>query len=213
MRFARSIPGTLGSIASGLWKLLGIIGIPGDFKIWMDLVKGMRFSEVVVWLPMLLGVAWSAYLYRREIRQWTRRGSNNEESFDMPIDEAIKYLGRTVQHSFGASRRFDRVAFKMLHKPMCSGELPVIGSSEQHGVLSVPSVIPPKRCIEMTPEEQVVPIGLSAPDGVRFRLIAYADKNWLDNWDGVSQPVILEQYSDLRVRSADVYRLWPRLIR
>ena len=128
--------------------------------------------------------------------------------FDMPIRQAIDYLETTVTHTFDRSSLADRVAFKKLHELMCNGSLPVVGATETFGVRRR---IYPERCCKLTPEEQVVPQNPSSPEGVRFCLVDFADKNWKQNWDGKSQPKILETYMDLRVRSSDVYRTWPRV--
>lgn len=131
------------------------------------------------------------------------------ESFDMTIRAAINYLHESVQHAHEGSGSSNRSAFRVLHELMCSGDLPVVGTTGKHGYGRVQR-IPTKRCRKLTPQEEVVPLNTATPEGVRFCLIAYEDKDWLDNWDGVTQPVILEQYEDLLVRSVDLYRIRPR---
>jgi len=131
----------------------------------------------------------------------------NEASFDMPIRDVIGHLEQTVPHSFDQSSSAERLAFKQLHERMCSGDLPVIGSTTAFGS---PQLIPAAKCRELTPQDQAVPANPSAPQGVRFCLIQYLDPNWADDWDGLTQPKIVVQYTDLRVRSVDLYRLWPR---
>ena len=133
--------------------------------------------------------------------------NDSDPSFDMSIRAVINYLAETVPHSFDRSSLSDRAAFKKLHELMCSGALPVVGATETFGVRQR---ISPEKCFELTQEEQVVPLNPASPEGFRFCLTSYADKNWEHDWDGKTQPEILEQYTDLRVRSEDVYRLWPK---
>lgn len=116
-------------------------------------------------------------------------------------------LGRTVTHTFDRSSLSDRVAFRKLYELICSRELPVVGATETFGVRHRTAL---ERCAKLTPEEQVVPRNPSTLEGVRFSLIDFADKNWKQDWDGRAQPQILEKYIDLRVRSSDVYQLWPK---
>ena len=147
---------------------------------------------------------------QREVEKALAKAEDKAKSiqrFDMPIRSAILYLANTVPHTFDRSSLVERNAFNGLHKLMCDGELAVIGATKVFGVCER---IPPSRCRELVPEEQVVPLSPSSPDGIRLLLINYADKNWKKDWDGKTQPEIIEQYTDLRLRSSDVYRIWPK---
>ena len=182
------------------WLELGGAGL----IIWLK-IKTLIASE---W-PLAVGLALVASCFYMAWRTRNKERAEELENapFDMPIREAINYLGRTVPHSFDRSSLSDRLAYEKLHERMCSGELPVIGATKE---LDVPQPISPKQCHKLTPKEQVVPKHRSTPEGVRFLLIQYVDPDWEDGWDGLTQPQVVVKYTDLRVRSADLYNLWPR---
>ena len=183
--------------------------------IWLEL-GGVTLGGVI-WFRTLLVNEWPLFVGLAVVAgcffmAWrTRKKERAEERenalFDMPIREAIGHLEETVPHSFDRSGPAERVAFKQIHKRMCSGDLPVIGSTEAFGP---PQVIPPAKCGDLMPEEWSVPANPSAPQGVRFCLTQYVDPKWEEGWDGVTQPQVVVQYTDLRVRSVDLYSLWPR---
>lgn len=186
---------------SGVW---GYLMADGVSALILAAAGGAVVSAPLVWWVFRLD-------QQRDDEDITVLGISSSQPnlvmFDMPIRQVIDYLGRTVTHTFDRSSLADRAAFRKLHELMCSGALPVVGATEIFGVRRR---IPPEQCGELTPEEQAVPQNPSTPEGIRFCLIAYADKNWQQNWDGVTQPETLKKYTDLRVRSTDVYRLWPR---
>ena len=122
--------------------------------------------------------------------------------FDMPILEAVDHYVRTFPHSYQDGA--DRHAFEVLHKAMCAGKLPVIGTRGE----DAPSErISARRCKRLKPTMIVVPRNWASPRGFRFDLV---DKAAVPE---VPEPLVESDepigFTGLRVRSADLYRLWP----
>ena len=90
----------------------------------------------------------------------------------------------------------------MLHKAMCEGRLPVIGSK---GEGDPPKKINPRKCRSVKPTKVVIPANPSAPQGVRFDLI---------DESALPEPLVETDepmgFTGLRVRSDDLYGLWPK---
>ena len=120
--------------------------------------------------------------------------------FDTPIREAVDHYVRTFTHSF--QNGADRHAFEVLHKAMCKGNLPVVGT---RGEDSRSECISAQRCKQLKPTMVVVPRNWASPRGVRFDLMDEA---------GTIAPLVESDsfpgYTGLRVRRADLYRLWPK---
>ena len=93
-------------------------------------------------------------------------------------------------------------AFESLHKAMCDGTLRVIGSK---GEGRSPKRISSRKCKRLKPTKVVIPANRSAPRGVRFDLI---------NKSEVPTPLVETDkpigFTGLRVRSDDLYGLWPK---
>ena len=125
----------------------------------------------------------------------------DDTAFDLPIRDAIYQLIETVPHSFDSSGRAERHFFQVLYQQMCTGALPVIGSREEG---SPPECISAGQCRALTPQEVVVPANPSAPHGVRFDLF---DMSVAPEPGVEYRPV---GFSGLRIRSRDLYRIWPQ---
>ena len=130
-----------------------------------------------------------------------RRGKTKEEPpFDMPIREAVDHYVRTFPHSYKDGA--DRHAFDALHKAMCNGKLPVVGAK---GEESPSELIAAQRCKRLKPRMVLVPKNSASPQGVRFDLFENVGPSQpLEESDGLSG------YTGLRVRSTDLYGLWPK---
>lgn len=163
-------------------------------------------NEIMI---IVIGLVLAVFCLVMGVRPAFRERDYPIESFDMTIRHTLDHLHEVKPHGHEGSGSSNRDFLNRLHKLMCIGVLPVMGTPEGS---VVSERISASKCRELTSLEQVVPINTATPEGVRFLLIKYEDKNWLDSWDGVTQPVALEQYSDLLLRSADVYRIRPRTI-
>ena len=122
--------------------------------------------------------------------------------FDMPILKAVDHLVRSSSHTFPKGREARHRAAQMLHEAMCAGTLPVVGS---RGEFRERRRISARQCRGLRPQEVVVPRNPTTPLGVR-----------LDLWDKSLNLELGVEHSDpigftnIRVRSRDLYRLWPK---
>ena len=124
--------------------------------------------------------------------------------FDVPILDAIHYIAQATPSSYQGSRAIELHAFGVLHRRMCEGKLPVAGRLGEDGDLRQ---ISSQECKMLVPQEVVVPLHPTAPNGVMFALI-YADE--LESLPTAVEMERVQWYVGLRVRSRDLYRLWPR---
>lgn len=108
--------------------------------------------------------------------------------FDMPIRDAIQHFLQTATHSYRDAP--DMFAFEALHKQMCRRKLPVIGA---RGDDSPEKRISARHCRELRPTRVAVPVSPTSPEGLRY-----------DLFKGEAPG-----FTSLRVRSKDLYRLWP----
>ena len=122
--------------------------------------------------------------------------------FDMPILAAIEHMMQTVTHSWDSPDKAERFFFRAIHKQMKAGRLRVMGAEAPGGLLRR---IRKKNLTGLTPVPMNVPESDTAPHGVRFDLIDEARLGEPDKHKGP-----LPGFFDLRVRSKDLYRLWPR---
>ena len=128
----------------------------------------------------------------------SRLSVNDVSQFDTPILDAINYLIQTAPHSYTRSDLAERNAFAALHKKMCSGQLAVIGKESD---FIAPRRITVRECKRLEPRDVVVIPTVSAPDGARFSLCR----------PRTSQDDERLEMCDLRVRSRDLFRIWPRI--
>ena len=139
-------------------------------------------------------VAFAVHLHK----QW-RDARKSPRSFDTPIAEAVEHYVRTVPHSYRDGA--DHHAFEVLHKAMSAGKLPVVGI---RGEDASSERISARKCKRLEPRIVVVPRNRATPQGVRFDLMEEV---------GEIEPLVESRgfsgYTGLRVRSSDLYRLWP----
>ena len=127
-----------------------------------------------------------------------RLSQTDVSQFDTPILVAINQLIRTAPHSYTRSDWAERNAFTALHEKMCSGQLAVIGKESD---FTAPRRIIARECKRLEPREVGVIPTASAPDGARFSLCS-------PHTDQDNERL---EMCDLRVRSRDLYRVWPRI--
>lgn len=135
-------------------------------------------------------------------RKRAQRHARSEEfsSFDVPIRKAIDHYVSTEPHSYTSNAELH--AFRALHRAMREGVLRVVGSKGEGGI---PREISARECRRLTPIMVIVPRLPASPDGVRLDLI--------DESIGIEPGVEYDDpigFSGLRVRSNDLYRIWPK---
>ena len=116
--------------------------------------------------------------------------------FDLSIEEAIDHWVETAAHSFDCQPLAEQAAFKVLHEAMCAGRLAVIG---QKGETAPLKRISRRQC------KKLHRIEVTTPHGMRFHLVDQATK---ERAPGEYTNAL--GFSGLRVRSRDLYALWPR---
>ena len=120
----------------------------------------------------------------------------------MPILSAIEHMVQTVAHSWDSPDKAERAFFRSIHTQMRAGRLRVVGAEVPDGPLRR---IGKRKIAKLTPVPMNVPQSDTAPHGVSFVLIDEAKLPEPDKQQGS-----LPGFFDLRVRSKDLYRLWPR---
>ena len=186
--------GTMVDDGKTLWGHVVAIGRVIDFTAvdWLLLiiVGGLMFGPRVAkhgrWLAGQIG------------RISSQLSENDVSQFDTPILDAINHLIQTAPHSYTRSDLAERNAFAALHEKMCSGRLAVIGKESD---FVAPRPITVKECKRLEPREVVVIRTASAPDGARFSLCR----------PRTGQDDERLEMCDLRVRSRDLFRIWPRI--
>ena len=129
--------------------------------------------------------------------------------FDMPIETAIEHIVDSTHHTFTRSSLAERNAFAQLHTAMCSGRLPVIG---REGEATTPRKISRCRC------KKLDCIEMATPQGIRFQLIDREQNERIAKGLKALRERSITRFeesapigfSELRVRSKDVYGIWPR---
>ena len=121
--------------------------------------------------------------------------------FDMPIRDAISHIVETSTYDFTSSYASDQSAFEELYREMCSGKLLIVGS---WGSDSPRKRIGPRKCKRFAPRRVVIPRTCDSPDGYRFDLIEELEVAPLVEHDKPTG------FTRLRVRSRDLYKIWPR---
>ena len=124
-------------------------------------------------------------------RLWVKQ----DPVFDVPIEEALRLFWENVNHTFRSSGVSDRYFFNLLHKKMCSGELPVVGRLGRGGDSQI---ISPDQCQKLIPREINVPINPTALQGVSFVLSPPE-----------TQTPPSKIFWGLRIRSEDLHQTWP----
>ena len=165
---------------------VGLAGLPDDLKTWAEWLD--MIDHTLFWYG-LAGIAFALTVGMVFRDLWLARVSY----FDVPILDAINHLVQTTPHSYQRSGQAELHFFRVLHRQMCSGALPVVGMQGEEGL---PKRISRRQCKRLMPQEVVIPPNPTSPYGRRFSLI---DSN-----------IPSERYLGLRVRSRDLYRMWPK---
>lgn len=188
---------------SSLFELLDIL------EHWQRLQEFLATPEswkTIFWLILIL----IPLILARKIGKWWKElalrlcpnvlSKGSFEQFDTPIRKAIWHLIETSPHSYTGSSLAEREAFKNLYEAMCKGSLPVIGKESD---FKRPRHISWWECRKLKPREGGVTVTDAAPDGVTFLLIRFKTEE--------GHKKIEQRLCDLRVRSSDLYNLWPKV--
>ena len=188
-------------------SLYELPGHLGNLQTWYEWLAMLEILNKISWPLFLIGIA---LFFAPEIRETWKNlafksflcvlSETSFEQFDTPIRKAIYHLIETTPHSYTWSGMAERQAFTKLHEAMCKGRLPVIG---KEGDFMMPRRISRWECRRLKPMEVAVNATDAAPDGVRFSLVQIKT-------DEGNEKLELE-LCDLRVRSFDLYDLWPKV--
>ena len=193
--------------------------IPVGFLVepWLPLGHwGWGVVAVSCCLPALITfrrAIWSFIVHRGMVKSlWRRRDgaagvapeqADDFSDYDVPVRDAIEHVVAMSAHTFNNSGDADRQAFEALHKEMCADRLPVIGAL---GDFNAPERVSARKCRELKPRPVIVPRNPTSPNGMLFALV---DETRIDVTPLVERSDPLG-FTGLRVRSADLYRKWPR---
>ena len=178
------------------WLVLGVAtviverfieGVPTEALITVAVV-----GALIAWPMMLLGGG----------KKRAPKKAQKYADFDMPILSAIEHMVQTVAHSWDSPDKAERAFFRSIHTQMRAGRLRVVGAEVPDGPLRR---IGKRKIAKLTPVPMNVPQSDTTPHGVSFVLI---DEAKLPEPEKHRGP--LPGFFDLRVRSKDLYRLWPR---
>ena len=183
-----------------MWRIVGI-SIWWLFLAVATMIVETVFGAVPLWLMVLaavgLGCAAVPLMFGRD-RRLTR-----VSCFYVPIRDAIRHVIHTTPHSYQNAQMAADHFFDVLYEQMCSGKIGVVGRKGEDGELKP---INKRDCKRHTPSQVVVPPNPSAPEGVRYCLV--------DRTRSLTrsplQEVAFDGFTDLRVRSRDLYRRWPK---
>ena len=199
-----------GWLTAGQWdlisSLLELLGNLENLQTGLKLLATPEFWENVAWALLILILLYLARKIRERWKNLALRfcpsllSKASFEQFDTPIRKAIYHLIETSPHSYTCSGLAEREAFKKLYEAMCKGRLPVIG---REGDFMMPRHISWWQCRHLKPREVAVNATDAAPDGVRFSLVRFKTDEGYEKLE--------LELCDLRVRSLDLYNLWPKV--
>ena len=202
---------------------LALAAAPNRIAAYLEWIGWEEWAENTpiqadAWLTVALAVVAVLYVGRFAWKWWLRRDPNAKAiqkkserahgaphepapPFDLPIREAIDHIVRTAPHSYRDDP--DLFAFRAIHKEVCAGKLRAVGAKQEGAGLRR---ICRWHCKRLKPVRVVVPKNPSTPHGVRFDLIKKSK-------DVEPQAETGKQrgFTDIRFRSADFYRLWPKI--
>ena len=135
---------------------------------------------------------------------WTRLFRPSLRHFDVPIRDAIRHAADSTDHSYGDPVLRDEHFFNLLHESMCSGEMLVAGRKDEEGALKR---IGREECKNLIPQEMAVPRNPSTPEGARYCLV---ERTTYETRNERVEKKLRGYYTGLRVRSRDLYHLWPK---
>ena len=132
------------------------------------------------------------FLDQREKRR-IEKSRQDIRQYDVEIADAITILASTTPSRVGwdSECNFKEYVFKKLHGYMCDGELAVAGST---GALEKTHPIPKEKCQSLTPAVAIAPKG---------NVLYWLHSKLNDKFQAD------KVYMDLRVRSEDLYMIWP----
>ena len=163
-------------------------------------VGDWRWGITAALFFMVAGIAWAWPSKKRETQAPKRERKFSD--FDMPALAAVEHMKQTVAHAWDSPDKAERDFWQKIHEQMRAGRLRVIGAEVQGGPLRR---ISKRTLANLLPVPMNVPESDTAPYGVGFVLIDEAKLAEPDKHRGP-----LPGFFDLRVRSRDLYRLWPR---
>ena len=203
-------------------RVIGLAGLPEDSAWWLGKVwyvvnvlppwwSGALFGAAATTSLVYIILRWqliSAALRWRspsvpEVSAEPTSSEAEGPTFDMPIHSAIEHLLRSTPHSYTRSDWAEQAVFRQLYKMMCDGTLEVAGSETEFGMVRP---ISPEECLKFEPRESIIPLSPAAPDGIAFILSPPIDKPPKEHFPIDESGA----FRNLRVRSRDLYRFWPR---
>ena len=173
------ISGTCASALTGL-VFAGALDFLKSWEWWGVMINP---ANLFLALSAVIAIAGLVSFGRERMRLRVSR-------FDMPMQEALDHIVGTDPHSFDSPQKAERHFFRLLHRDMCTGDLPVVG---REGEFGTPKHIRARKCRKLKPTEVVSSVKPASPSGVRFSLVD-------------DQPT---EFTALRIRSRDLYKIWP----
>ena len=199
-----------GLVPSAIMLVYGLPGHLEDGEAWLRGFKMMAGQQAYwLWWNYALiggGVLLATYsLLPERLLRWTGLSgrATRIRDYDLPIRVAIRHVIHTTPHSYQTAQMAADHYFEVLYEQMCSGEIGVVGRRGEDEELKY---INKRECKRYTPSMVVVPRSPSAPEGLRYCLVARTRSST----PYPLQEVAFDGFTDLRVRSRDLYRLWPR---
>ena len=189
-----------------MWKFVTVVGSPllaalGQSGILPPLDLSDLWGVVIDPANVLYALAGLGVLAAM-VLIWREREQMRIRYFDIPIRNAIDHLVQTVPHSFNQGGNAGHHAFHALYNEMRAGNLPVIGTKSE---FNAPKRISTRKCKKLKPSPVLIPDNPASPYGERFDLID--DKLFR------LEPLVEHNgpfgFTGLRVRSKDLYRMWP----
>ena len=179
------------------WLVLAVVTV-----IIERFVECVPTSTLIVVAIVLAAIAVPMMFYGgRKAENRPAKQARKYDDFDMPILAAIEHMVQTVAHSWDSIDKTEEAFWHAIHKQMVAGRLRVIGAEAPGEEIKR---IRKKQLIGLIPVPMRVPPSEIAPHGVRFDLIDEAKpKTHQGHFQG---------FYDLRVRSRELYRLWPRTL-
>lgn len=191
--------GTFGSLVLHIYDLPGRIAAFQTWKGWLP----MNPPVPVEWVLWSIGITLTAWMFILEWRDF-------RAPFDMPIRDAVRHVVATTTNSYDRPSLAEEAAFRTLHADFCNRRrrLPVLGQAQDSGPLER---IPRKKCRALEPLPVVVPKKPTAPNGIVFALFKQPVPSEPREFS-LTGPSPMRFYWSLRVRSKDLYRIWPQVM-
>ena len=178
--------------------VLDILGLPGtaaNAKTWHQLIARL-VDNPWPWfkLAVVVFIVISTVIYSRRFIL---------ERFDMLISDAIDHIVKSglSEPSYGSELYVETRALRAIFNQALKNKVRLAGRLSE---ADYPSPIPRKILRELHPTEVVVPPSNRYPEGKCWELVpaSHLDFHEEHSMDGI--------YSDLKVCSHDIYKIWPR---